>query len=77
MNQILNELLKQTRLLDTDRVLGVTDVDIFASHLTFVFGEAQCPGRAALISTHRLRPEFYGEPSDPELFELLKQFGAL
>lgn len=67
---ILNELLKQTRLLDTDRVLGVTDVDIFASHLNFVFGEAQCPGRAALISTHRLRPEFYGASSDSKLFEM-------
>lgn len=66
---ILNELLKQTRLLDTDRVLGVTDVDIFASHLNFVFGEAQCPGRAALISIHRLRPEFYGASSDSKLFE--------
>jgi len=67
---LLNELLKQTRLLDTDRVIGVTDVDIFASQLNFVFGEAQCPGRVALISIHRLRPEFYGGSSDSKLLEI-------
>lgn len=66
---ILNELLKQTRLLDTDRVIGVTDVDIFAPQLNFVFGEARFPGRVALISIHRLRPEFYGGTSDSKLFE--------
>lgn len=67
---ILNELLKQTRLLDVDRAIGVTDVDIFASPLNFVFGEAQCPGRVALISIHRLRPEFYGSSSDSKLLEI-------
>lgn len=67
--RILNELLKQTRFIDTNKVIGVTDVDIFASNLNFVFGEAQFPGRIALISIHRLRPEFYGETTNPELFE--------
>lgn len=67
---ILHELLKRTRLLDADRVIGVSGVDIFASHLNFVFGEALCPGRAALISIHRLRPEFYGDTADSKLFEI-------
>jgi len=32
---------------DLDRVLGIVDVDIFVSELNFVFGEAECPGKAA------------------------------
>jgi len=38
----------------TDRVLGVTDVDLFIPVLTFVFGEAQLEGPAAVVSTLRL-----------------------
>ncbi|MEM2607580.1 MAG: archaemetzincin family Zn-dependent metalloprotease [Candidatus Bathyarchaeia archaeon] len=49
-------------------VLGVTDVDIYAPGMNFIFGMAQCPGRAAIISLFRLRPEFYGESPDPNLF---------
>lgn len=51
-----------------NRILGIVDVDIFASGLNFVFGEAECPGKAALISLWRLKPEFYGRPSNMELF---------
>jgi archaemetzincin len=36
-------------------VLAVTDVDLFIPILTFVFGEAQLGGRAAVVSTHRLQ----------------------
>jgi archaemetzincin len=39
------------------RLLGVTDVDLFIPILTFVFGEAQLEGRAAVISSARLRHE--------------------
>jgi archaemetzincin len=51
-----------------DRVLGVVDADMFASELNFAFGEATCPGKAALISVWRLKPEFYGAPRNAELF---------
>ena len=51
------------------RVLGVIDVDLYVPYLNFVFGEAKCPGRSALISIHRLRPEFYGEPPNASLFK--------
>jgi archaemetzincin len=50
-----------------DRILGIADVDLFVTRLNFVFGEAECPGRAAVISLWRLRPEFYGKPSDTEI----------
>ena len=43
------------------RVLGVTDVDLFIPILTFVFGEAQVGGRAAVVSTARL-----AEPGLPD-----------
>lgn len=49
-------------------LLGVTDVDIYAPGMNFIFGLAQCPGRAALISLFRLRPEFYGEGPNKRLF---------
>jgi archaemetzincin len=51
-----------------DRVLGTVNVDIFVPELNFVFGEAECPGKAALISLWRLRPEFYGKLPNIELF---------
>ena len=51
-----------------NRVLGVVDSDIFVPELSFVFGEAACPGKAALISLWRLKPEFYGAASNMELF---------
>jgi len=57
------------------RILGVTDVDLFIPILTFVFGEAQLGDTRALVSTHRLHPEFYGMPKDPGLLQerLLKE----
>jgi archaemetzincin len=48
------------------RLLGVTQVDLFVPILKFVFGLAQVGGTGAVVSTHRLRPEFYEEPSDGE-----------
>jgi archaemetzincin len=49
------------------RVLGVAGVDLFVPVLTFVYGEAQLSGRAAVVSLHRLRPEAYGLPVDDGL----------
>ncbi|MBZ5638763.1 MAG: archaemetzincin family Zn-dependent metalloprotease [Acidobacteriia bacterium] len=46
------------------RVLGITSVDLYVPVLTFVFGEAQLAGKAAVVSTHRLRNEAYGLPAD-------------
>jgi archaemetzincin len=60
---------------NTWRLLGVTGVDLYIPILTFVFGEAQLQGTMALVSTHRLRQEFYGLPSDERLLNerLLKE----
>lgn len=51
------------------RVLGVVEADIFAPKLNFIFGQAIVGGCCALIGLARLRPEFYGQIADPELFE--------
>ena len=53
--------------VDESKILGVTELDLFIPIFTFVFGEAQVDGRAALMSTHRLRQEFYGLPADRRL----------
>lgn len=53
---------------DSWRVLGIASVDLYIPILTFVFGEAQVGGPCAVVSSHRLRQEFYGLPSDTELF---------
>ena len=44
------------------RVLAVTACDLYVPVLTFVFGEAQLEGNCAVVSTARLREEFYGMP---------------
>ncbi len=46
-------------------VLGVTPLDLYVPVLTYVFGEAQLRGPAALVSLHRLDDRFYGLPFDP------------
>ena len=53
---------------DSWRMLGISAVDMYIPILTFVFGEAQMGGPCAVVSAHRLRQEFYGLPSDHELF---------
>jgi archaemetzincin len=68
-NAILSEIQGYAaKKTDVNRVLGVVDADIFVPELNFVFGEAVCPGKAALISLWRLKPEFYGDAPNVELF---------
>jgi archaemetzincin len=62
---LLGELLKR-RAPGIDRILGVTALDLFIPILTFVFGEAQLDGTAAVVSTCRLENAFYGLPPDAE-----------
>jgi archaemetzincin len=52
---------------DAAWVLGITERDLYVPVLSFVFGQAQLRGRAAVVSLARLRPEFYGMPPDDEL----------
>ena len=68
-NQILGIIQSYlAKVKEANRILGVVDVDIFVPELNFVFGEASFPGKAALISLKRLKPEFYGAKADAELY---------
>jgi archaemetzincin len=46
--------LQAQRPRHADKVVGITDVDLFIPILTFVYGEAQLDGEAAVVSTARL-----------------------
>jgi archaemetzincin len=52
---------------DSWRLLGIASVDLYIPILTYVFGEAQMGGPCAMLSTHRLRQEFYGLPAEHEV----------
>ena len=51
----------------SSKIIGITSVDLFVPVLTFVFGQAQLDGPGALLSTFRLRNEFYGLPQNEDL----------
>lgn len=73
-----SELLQRMmRLVGQDdwRYLAVTDVDLYIPILKYVFGEAQVGGPCAVVSTFRLRQEFYGLAHDEGLLRerLLKE----
>jgi len=57
------------------RLLAVAEVDLYIPILKYVFGEAQMGGPCALVSTYRLRQEFYGLDRDETLMRerLLKE----
>jgi archaemetzincin len=66
---------------DADRLLGLTEHDLFIPMLSFVFGQAQLGGRVALVSFARLRQEFYGLGEGASVFaerarkEILHELG--
>ena len=50
-----------------EKKIAVVGVDLFIPVLTFVFGEAQLSGIAAVVSSHRLANPFYGLPRNDEI----------
>jgi len=56
-------------------VLGITEFDLYKTSHHFIFGGASESHHCAVVSLHRLRPEYYGEPADDnQLFQrLLKE----
>lgn len=65
---ILSKIHKHVKKVEANHVLGVTEADLFVSRLNFVFGEAESHGKVAIISLHRLHPEYYMQPPNSELF---------
>jgi archaemetzincin len=66
-----------------DKFIAVVDADLFIPVLTYVFGEAELGGAAAIVSTHRLSNRLYGLPEDHQLFldrvgkEIIHELGHL
>lgn len=69
--------------LVTVKSVFLTDKDLFIPIFTHVFGLAKMNGKAAVVSTLRLSPIYYGLPSDPErhrqrvLKEIIHESGHL
>ncbi len=60
---LLEQVLALAGAADEKRI-AVVDVDLFIPVLSFVFGEAQLSGPAAVVSTYRLSNPLYGIPRD-------------
>jgi archaemetzincin len=58
-----------------EKLLGISDADLFIPVLTFVFGEAQVGGSTGVVSLARLGATFDGRAAPPALVEsrLLKE----
>lgn len=65
---IIKNLREYTYKTDAEKFLSIVDVDLYVPGLNFVFGEALFPGKFAVVSIFRLKPEFYGTPKDDSLF---------
>jgi archaemetzincin len=63
---ILKAMMEKKAYAVHEKILGITDDDLYVPRLTFVFGEAS--RRVAIISLTRLRNEFYKLPKDQRLF---------
>jgi archaemetzincin len=61
--KILRELIREPPA-GASKLLGIIEKDLCIPILTFVFGEAQLGGTVAIVSTARLRQEFYGMDAD-------------
>lgn len=64
--EVLRRLLRLVPV-GSDRLIGLTERDLFLPTLTFVFGHAQLEGQVAAVSLYRLRQENVGLGADPEL----------
>ena len=65
-NDIIQKLVP---LVDQgDKIVGVTDLDLFIPVLSYIFGQAFLGGSVALVSGHRLVNARYGLADDPKLF---------
>jgi archaemetzincin len=49
------------------KICAITEKDLFIPMLSFIYGQAQVDGQAAIVSLARLRQEFYGLPANPAL----------
>lgn len=72
---ILDRLLRCGH--DTFGILGVIQVDLFVPIFKYVYGLALIGCQCAVISLHRLRPQFYDQPPNRDLLVVRAQKTAL
>lgn len=65
---LLLEELARHDVPGADRVVGIIDADVYAPNLNFIFGQAQLPGRFAVVALPRLRESFRGQPENAARF---------
>ena len=65
-NTLVSKVVGATPQAEGLRLI-ITDYDLYKTSHQFVFGDASEEHRVAAVSLHRLRSDFYGEPSDPNL----------
>ncbi len=53
-DELLREVKWHATINDGNHILGITMVDLYTHGLNFVFGQAELPGKAAIISLNRL-----------------------
>jgi len=66
LSDIFLEMLAQYQN-GNNRVLGITEANLYTEGLNFVFGQADSVSGTAVISLHLLRQEYYGLPADNKL----------
>ena len=54
-------------------LIAITNVDLYANKLNFVFGEAQFFGNKAIVSIARLDPKFYGKNNEDLLIKRIEK----
>lgn len=62
------ETLRKRVIDKRSKFLGITSVDLFTQGLNFIFGQAILDGDVCVISTNRLRPEFYGQHYSEKIY---------
>jgi archaemetzincin len=67
-SSLILDKLKVIKNNKYERILGITDADLYVPNLNFVFGEADILEGVCIISVFRLREEFYKLPPDENLF---------
>lgn len=79
----LRDVFQAMGVIESSLIVGIGYLDGYEHGLNFVFGEAQPGNHVATVFTKRLRPEFYGELYDYNLYferlvkETLHELGHL
>jgi archaemetzincin len=65
---ILDKLRRAIKPAKPQKILAISDVDLYVEGLNFVFGEAELGGHFSIISLARLHQSFCGFPENKSLF---------